>query len=227
MEKIKELKNELAFSDKACYKLIYRYNLHISGYNFRIVKNCPEIRWKFPCQETIIVPDGSIIEERPITVEHWGAWKPGRDTEILKKAYEGEWKDDGRMQFYYIRDLCYHHKYEEAVELFRKHLYNVPWYTKFGAYYFYAESCFKTERYLKAVDLCKKAIKERPIFSDFYCLLGNYYMGCKKYPEAKDCFEKALGNEYPQSTSEVFMIKDNYGSEPSSKLKELEQLISK
>jgi glycosyltransferase involved in cell wall biosynthesis len=224
-EKIKSLKAALS-PTKNCYKLVYKYNGEISGYNFRIVRKCPEIFWKYPCHETLILPDGSQTEECPITVEHWGSWKPGRDSVILKKAYEGEWKDDGRMQFYYIRDIYYHGEYEKAIEMYQKHLYNIPWYTRYGAYYFYADSCFKTGRHLKAVDLCMKAVRERPVFSDFCCLLGRHYMECGKYMEAKKWYEKALGNAYPQDASEIFMAKSNYWSEPTARLKTLEKVLA-
>jgi tetratricopeptide (TPR) repeat protein len=130
------------------------------------------------------------------------------------------------MQFYYIRDIYYHHDYEKTVELFRKHLHNIPWYIKYGAYYFYAESCFKTGRILKALDICKKAVKEKPIFSDFFCLLGKHYFESGEYLEAKKWYEGALGKSYPQNTSEVFMIQSNYWSEPTSKLKIIEKVLA-
>ena len=224
LDKLFDLKERLLHSNKNAIMLIYHYNLHVKGYNYRIVRNDPGIRWKYPIHETLIF-DKCVSEKFEAAVHHLGASGMARNIAILKKAYAGEWKDDGRIQHYLAREYCYTGEHEKAVEMYSKHLRNIPAYTRCGAYYYYAASCFKTGRYLKALDLCDYANKKHPIFADFYCLMGSHYRSQRDWSKSRECFTKALSHSYPTTTHEVFMLQKNYGSIPKENLKLLEYCI--
>ena len=93
-----------------------------SYYRERWIKNCPAYRWVGAVHE-VIPPHGSVIySDIAICHKKINTGEPDRNLKIYQKILAKGKKLDPRQQYYYGRELYYHHQYKEAVSVFEKFL---------------------------------------------------------------------------------------------------------
>lgn len=89
-----------------------------SYYRERLIKNKSEMLWKGFIHE-VIEPIGRVeYSECAVTHKGDGASDPNRNLRIFQKMLDKGIAFEPRMQFYYARELYYHQKYEEAIQMF-------------------------------------------------------------------------------------------------------------
>ncbi len=217
--KLFELKEQLATSKFNSYVMTYNYghdpygNPNSDHLRHRIVKNIPTNRWEYPIHEILVFKSYENFEKRlDIHIEHkrHSPYQGDRNYRILKKAYEGRYKSDGRIMHYYARECFYRSYHKNVIEVYSKHLYDVPEYTRLGAYYYYMKSCFRLKKDDLAIKLCHEAIGKDPRFAEFPCELYDYYLKKEDYHEAKKWLLKVVGKSKPKDTWEVFMSDNSY-----------------
>lgn len=79
--------------------------------------------WRYPCHEELYAYGGVEDElvDSPVVIRHFpDAGKARGYLDILAPAATAEYPTSSRMQFYYGRELCFHNRYDEAVDYFRR-----------------------------------------------------------------------------------------------------------
>ena len=97
-------------------------NTTLSYYRERLIKNHMGLRWKGVVHE-VIEPAGKILYAGfAVTHRKTRPSDPDRNLRIFEKELGRGRELDPRQQFYYGRELYYHHRYEEALRIFEAFL---------------------------------------------------------------------------------------------------------
>lgn len=97
-------------------------NVTFSYYRERIIRNHAGMKWKGPVHE-VIETYGNIIYAQ-CAVTHWKLHPsdPDRNLRIFETMLGKGESLDPRQQFYYGRELYYHHRYRDALRVFEQFL---------------------------------------------------------------------------------------------------------
>lgn len=97
-------------------------NTTLSYYRERLIKNGIGLHWKGAVHE-VIEPAGKILYANfAVTHRKLRPSDPDRNLRIFEKQLERGKELDPRQQFYYGRELYYHRRYEEALQVFESFL---------------------------------------------------------------------------------------------------------
>lgn len=217
LKKLFELKEELKTSKYNSYVLKYNYghdqfgNPNSDHLRHRIVKNdIANNRWEYPIHEIIVCRTEKFKKREDLYIDHERVhgYAGERNYRILKIAYDGRYKNDGRIVHYYARECSYLKKHQEVIDIYSKRIYEVPEYTRIGSYYYYAKSLFAVNDYSTAVKVCLEATNKAPQYAEFPFMLAEYYELKMDYGAACMWYNKALVMDKPKDTWEVF-VDDN------------------
>ena len=93
-----------------------------SYFRERLVKNRTNLRWEGAVHEAI-TPAGQVVySEFAVTHRKLRPSDPDRNLRIYEKQLEQGVELEPRQQFYYGRELYYHQRYEEALQVFERFL---------------------------------------------------------------------------------------------------------
>lgn len=93
-------------------------NVTFSYYRERLVRNCPELRWKGAVHE-VIEPWGNVVyADCAVTHRKLHPSDPDRNLRIFEGLLKKGEELDPRQQFYYGRELYYHRRYGQAAAVF-------------------------------------------------------------------------------------------------------------
>lgn len=186
----------------------------------RIVKNEKRFRFKERVHE-VIVPAGTIKIDESIKIYHnkKEALPSTRNLDIYEKMIaEGETLSP-RSQFYYARELSFHKKYDEAIHMFSKFLYEGKGWVENKI-----EACLNLSKCYQAKGEEDKALSV--LFGSFvYDLprgetlyeIGNVFLSRQDYIKAIYYFKLALEAK-PNLNSGGFVTIDCYGFLPAIQL---------
>lgn len=93
-------------------------NPTFSYYRERLVRNCPQARWKGEIHEVIARFGDTVYSEIAVTHQKEGPGDPDRNLRIFEKLRAEGKTLVPRQQFYYARELYYHARYRDAIEAF-------------------------------------------------------------------------------------------------------------
>lgn len=131
LDKLRALKRTLSHD---AYYFRYDYAQDAQGrsncsfYRERIVRNRPDIVWKYPIHEVLILPVGCSVETRDITVTHrrtpTGSEKDrNRNLSILRHAVgQAQWQDDPRIWYYLGREYADAGEFRQAIASYERFL---------------------------------------------------------------------------------------------------------
>ena len=89
-----------------------------SYYRERLVRNSPAYRWTGAIHEVIELSGHIVYGEAAISHRKLRAGDPDRNLRIFEKLLDDGKPLSPREQFYYARELYYHQRYEDAVQMF-------------------------------------------------------------------------------------------------------------
>lgn len=223
-KKLLELKEGLdADTDVVMMKYLTGFDengdVTFSYYRERLLKNRAGFFWTGRVHEAV-TPRGKILYE-PIAIEHRkvGGGDPDRNLQIYEKMIaEGE-RLEPRHQFYYGRELYYHSRYHEAIQIFEKFLEEPEG---------WVENCIDA---CVQIAVCYEHLgkpRERlvALLSSFLfdapraevcCEIGRAMMEENKYHQAVYWYHQALGMEMKEDTG-AFVWRDCYGFLPAIQL---------
>ena len=156
----------------------------------RLWKNSSGLRFENPVYETIY---GEFAELNGVIY----VGKSKQDYELKAKIIE-EWKSASpsstKPYYYQAFNLLAQNKYKEFISAAGYYLFN----QKKGRaavmmnYYCAMVNLYEFKNVEKAIKHILFCIAERPMMSEFWCLLGDAYYRIKKYKKAKDFYNNAL-----------------------------------
>lgn len=222
--KLMKLKSSL---DKSVEIVMMKYNVAFdsdgnptfSYYRERLIKRSCNFLWKGEIHEAI-TPRGN-IEYNDISVEHkkLKVNDPNRNLRIFQKLIKDGKKLDTRQKFYYARELYFHHKYSEAIEIFNEFFKADDKWVENSI-----SACLDLSRCYRFLGDDKKALQslfESFIFdsprAEICCEIGYLKMMHKKYYEAIFWYELASKMKYSIENG-GFSSVDCYGYIPYMQL---------
>lgn len=97
-------------------------NVTFSYFRERLIKNHAGMRWEGAVHEAI-TPVGQVVySEFAVTHRKMGPSDPDRNLSIYEQQLAQGTELDPRQQFYYGRELYYHQRYEQALQIFERFL---------------------------------------------------------------------------------------------------------
>ena len=97
-------------------------NVTFSYFRERLIKNHTGMRWEGAVHEAVAPVGRVIYSEFAVTHRKLRPSDPERNLRIYEKQLERGVALEPRQQFYYGRELYYHQRYEEAVQVFERFL---------------------------------------------------------------------------------------------------------
>lgn len=189
-------------------------NVTFSYYRERIVKNDGINIFQGFIHE-VIVPHGVVLyEDIAITHRKMKSTDENRNLRILKK-HKIKYGLNPREQYYYARELYYHHCYQEAIEEFTCFLREGQGWIENNI-----DACRMKGHCFKALKLEKEALSS--YLESFYyatprseilCDIADYFFYKEYYQEAIFWYELAA-RQTPDETSGAFIEIDCYGFIP-------------
>lgn len=184
-------------------------------YRERLIKNHRQFYWQGKVHEAI-TPSGHVIYS-PIEIEHRKEKEGDNDRNL--QIYEAQIAEGGilepRHQFYYGRELYYHKRYQEAIQVF-EHFLQEP----AGWVENQIDACLQLSHcYAKLGDLPKalQALTGSFLYdlprAEICCELGKLFLESSQLDRAIYWYQQAL-SQTPQEQSGGFVLKDCYGFIP-------------
>lgn len=194
-------------------------NVTFSYYRERILRNGIGFCWAGKVHEAV-TPRGKILYS-PIAIEHRkiGDGDPDRNLNIYESMIAERERLEPRHQFYYGRELYYHGRYEDAVQIFRQFL-NEPdgWVEN------RIDACEQMAACYEQLGRQKERLTA--LFASFLfdvpraeicCEIGRAMMEKKRYRQAAFWYHRALETELREDTG-AFVRRDCYGFLPAIQL---------
>lgn len=97
-------------------------NVTFSYYRERIIKNHVGMKWVSAVHEVIATTGSITYSECAVTHKKLHPSDPDRNLRIFEKQIEEGVKLDPRQQFYFGRELYYHKRFNDAIQVFEKFL---------------------------------------------------------------------------------------------------------
>lgn len=183
----------------------------------RILKRSKNFQWLGEIHETI-PPSGNILYS-DIAIWHKKLHRtdPERNLRIFEKMLADGKKLDARQQFYYARELYYHSRITEAVQMFEAFLnQDMGWLeNKIEACRNLAK-CLRLQNQSPLPALLKSFTYDQPR-AEICCDIGAYFMEQKNYRTAVFWYTIAAGIQ-PDLNSGGFVSPDYYGYIPNIQL---------
>ena len=190
-----------------------------SYYRERVVKNTGRPMWEGRVHE-VITPYGNIIYEE-IHVEHHKekAYDTDRNLRIYEKMLEEGCTLSPREKYYYGRELYYHQRYEEAVEVLEAFVQQEgAWIeNQLEAYRQLAECYGHLGKWTKQLDALYRSFLLDLPRAETCCAIGRVYFDQRAWKQAAFWYETALRAEKREHGG-GFIQEDCYGYLPCIQL---------
>lgn len=182
-----------------------------SYYRERLVKNGCGFLWNGQVHEAV-TPSGNILYS-PIKIQHRkeGQGDLDRNLNIYEAILSGGEKLEPRHQFYYGRELYYHQRYQEAIEVFKEFLKEPKGWGENKI-----DACLHISYCLKILGKRKEAFAALAasfLFdlprAEICCEMGSIKMEEQAYEQAAYWYLQALGSPYEEAKG-GFVLKDCY-----------------
>ncbi len=190
-----------------------------SYYRERIVRNRLGMVWKGAVHEVIETKGNVHYSDCGITHQKLRSSDPDRNLRIFEKLLEEGKELDPRQQFYYARELYYHKRYQQALEVFRKFLDEGRGWLENNI-----EACRQCAYCWYGLHQEDKALKA--LFSSFAydlpraetcCDIGQHFLDRKLWEQAAYWYARALECERRDDRG-GFVMPDAYGFLPCIQL---------
>jgi tetratricopeptide (TPR) repeat protein len=183
----------------AKYEYIFSHILDGSkqiSFTFNAIHNRKDVFWKYATHE-VMGSTGKPLKEINTNFEchHWRPdWKPKSNDLMLLEISCKEYPNDSRIWHYYGRELFYHGKWQQAIEVLKKHISMETWnLEKAASMNMIAKSFEKLKNYDVAECWYLKACSEAPSMREHWVYLGKFYMNIvKSYVGGYWCGKRAL-----------------------------------
>jgi glycosyltransferase involved in cell wall biosynthesis len=182
----------------------------------RIVKNCLLSRWSGYIHETI-TPYGTILYlDIPIRHNKLKSGDPNRNILIYEAHIAKGEKLNPRDKFYYGRELSYHSRNQDAVNVLTEMLEeNKGWLeNNIEACRVLAQSYYTLNMPEKALDAYFHSFSYDTPRAEVCCDIGAHFVDREQYKSAIFWYHQALQVK-PDSTSGAFILPDRYGYIPA------------
>ena len=221
--KLVELKKKLGSHD--AYLMAYDYcqdeygNSILTLQRHRIIRS--DIRWRYPIHECLQVQGRSALTT-DITITHRRTAKAatqdqGRNIRIFRKAMDKGDCWDGRMKYYYAKELFDAGENDETIQIFEDYLKAPDWHENaVGALIRLAFAHFRKGNEDAVLDTCFRGLKLDPRWAEFYGTIGQVYYNRQDWPKAIAWFEIVKTIPVPETWGSVFM--DYYTWVPHDRL---------
>jgi glycosyltransferase involved in cell wall biosynthesis len=215
-KKLTDLKKDLTAD---IYMLKYDVGRGVSYYRERILKREKNYQWLAPIHECIS-PVGNVIRlEISVTHSKKGKTDPDRNLRIFEKMVAENYPFSMREKYYYARELMWHNRTDEAIELFEEVIKSPQAYepNKINGIEDIAD-CYKSKgNFIKAAEwLLYSFIITQPR-GEICCALGDIFFGQKNYAGAIYWYKSAFNCTLAENTS-AFSKPDCYDFYPSLQL---------
>lgn len=190
-----------------------------SYYRERLLRRQANFRWEGAVHEAIARCGQVIYGEAAVTHRKVHPSDPDRNLRIFENQLRQGIVLGPREQFYYGRELYYHKRYQEAIEVYQKFLEEpAAWLEN------QIEACRQLSFCYYAMDKEKEALKallhsllyDKPR-AEICCDIGKHFIERKRYEQAIFWYEMAL--TCPRNdTSGAFVLPDCYGYIPCIQL---------
>lgn len=186
-----------------------------SYYRERLIKNHQGYSWSGKVHETIAL-SGNILYV-PIEIEHRKekVHDPDRNLNIYEAMLENNETLEPRHQFYYARELYYHARYPQAMEVFKKFLAHPAGWTenKIDACLLLSRCCEQAGQDEEGLRILFGSFLYDTPRAEICCEIGRIMMQRQQYTQAIYWYQQAL-SDHPREYSGAFIQKDCYGYIP-------------
>lgn len=185
----------------------------------RLMRRAKEYQWKGAIHE-VIVPSGNIIHSK-VSISHkkLHPTDPDRNLKIFEKILATGGLLDSRQQFYYARELSYHQRYDEAIEVLLEFLNtgngwvenNISACIDLAGFY---RTTGQNEKIFSS--LCRSFEYDEPR-AEVCCEIGKYLIDKNQYSSAIFWYKVAASRQLSENSS-GFQQPDCYGFVPYMQL---------
>lgn len=180
------MKYNTAFDEKG--------NVTFSFYRERIIKNYVGMQWKGAVHEVIETIGPVEYSQCAITHQKLHPTDTDRNLRIFEKLLNNGILLDSRQQFYYGRELYYHKRYPEAIEVFEAFLdEDVGWLeNKIDACRHCAYCRYGLKQEDKALQALLRSLQYDLPRAEVCCEVGSHFFDRERYPVAIYWYQRAL-----------------------------------
>lgn len=190
-------------------------NVTFSFYRERIVKNHVGMRWKGAVHEVIETWGNTVYSECAVT--HWKLHPsdPDRNLRIFEKLLTEGKPLAPRQQFYYGRELYYHQRYREALDVFEKFLEEPQGWleNKLDACRIGAECLRQTGAPERGLFMLLRSFVYDTPRAETSCEIARYFFDREAWGQAAYWYERALACERNDGRG-GFVLPEAYGYIP-------------
>lgn len=190
-------------------------NVTFSYYRERIIKNKVGMRWVGAVHEVVIPVGKKIHSDCAVTHRKLRASDPDRNLRIFEGLLAKGEKLDPRQKFYYGRELYYHKRYADAVQVFEQFLdSNEGWVENvIDACAQCAYCYYKLEKEEEALRCLLRSFVYDVPRAERCCDIARHFFDRKRYQQSIYWYTQALGCEQNQQGG-GFVSTDCYGYIP-------------
>jgi glycosyltransferase involved in cell wall biosynthesis len=190
-----------------------------SYYRERIVRNCPQARWSGYIHEAIIIFGKNLHLDIPIEHHKLRAGDTNRNLRIYESHMAKGNELGPRDMFYYGRELYYHQRNQDAVNMLSMFLGKGQGWKEnnIEACKTLAACYYRLNQPIQALaSLLRSFVYDAPR-AEVCCQLGAYFFEHKQYGGAIYWYKQALAME-PNYNTGAFVLPDCYGYIPALQL---------
>ena len=190
-----------------------------SYYRERLIKRSLGLRWEGAIHEAI-VPVGNILYS-DVAIRHAKVRSsdPGRNLRIFEKLLSKNKELSPREQFYYGRELFYHGRYQDAIDVLERFLDEGRGWLEnnISACQNLADCYYAQNKPSQALIALLRSFTMDAPRAEICCEIGRHFLSRQMFSIAAHWYETALCLPIPQSSS-GFISPDCYGYLPAIQL---------
>lgn len=186
-----------------------------SYYRERLIKNHIGLKWIGPVHEVISLSGPTLYSEIAVCHKKLHAGDPDRNLRIFENMIAQEILLDARQQFYYGRELFYHNRFNDAINVIQQFFDEEKGWVennidacKILAYCYYA---IKEDK--KALYSLFRSLEYDIPRAEICCEIGKHFCDREQYKTAVFWYVTALEQERDDTTG-AFISQDCYGYIP-------------
>lgn len=190
-------------------------NVTFSYYRERIVRNNAGMRWKGAVHEVIETHGNTVYSECAVTHRKKHPSDPDRNLRIFENMLSKGEQLDPRQQFYYGRELYYHKRYEQALDVFDRFLREGQGWleNRLDACRHRAFCLYELGRDGEALGALFNSFCYDLPRAEICCDIGKHFFDREDWTKAAYWYERALSCERDDSRG-GFVLPDCYGYIP-------------
>lgn len=194
-------------------------NITFSYFRERIIKNNIGMQWVGAVHEVIPTIGKTQYSECAVTHQKLHPSDPDRNLQIFEKQIESGAKLDLRQQYYYGRELYYHKRFNDAINVFESFLVdNSGWLeNKIDACIHCAYCYYGLGKDIEALEMLFKSFVYDIPRAEVCCNIGKHFFDRATYNQAIYWYERAYTCDLTENQS-GFIAADSYGYTPCIQL---------